>query len=310
MVTTLHEWIDKKLTEFYAQKDFYEFASIYLCCALWSIWKERNSAVFERKRPCPMSTVTRATILQNDYYSFWKNKSREDMPPVTNVSTSKNWRPPPVGMLKLNTDSSFNRNKCLAHAGVIIRNEYGDVLTGLSKVFHTSSPLLAEALSLREGLVFAVSLGIQCLVAENDSLDLIRACRGELQNGEILSLIGDIQCLKTRFQKIGFTWVPREGNKVAHQIAALASHHNLPACWTWRPPPSLSSLIQKDKQLLLRHSNREDRPLFSLQQNGSNIQRLTSGHQVAVCSRSGFPFDPGWEHGESSYSRTRDDGFN
>lgn len=66
--------------------------------------------------------------------------------------------PPPKGMLKLNVDASFNQHRSLAYARIIIRNENGNVITGITKSFLTSSPLQAEALALREDLVFAESI--------------------------------------------------------------------------------------------------------------------------------------------------------
>lgn len=75
-VTTFHDWLINKFTELGNQGEFSEFASISLSCTLWSIWKERNLAVFEKKVPDPMATIMRANILQDEYFSFWKNSSQ------------------------------------------------------------------------------------------------------------------------------------------------------------------------------------------------------------------------------------------
>lgn len=148
-------------------------------------------------------------------------------------SANREWCPPPKGMLKLNTDASFNQGRSIAHAGIIIRNEEGDILTGLIKTFHATFPLLVEALALREGIMLAHSLGIQKLMAESDCLEVIRSCRGEIKRGEILSLVKDVLGFKDKFQFLGFTWVSKVGNMVAHNIASLASNQSLPLSWTW-----------------------------------------------------------------------------
>lgn len=46
--TSIHEWLGERFKEFEDVQgfEFKEFARISLCCALWSIWKGRNQAVF------------------------------------------------------------------------------------------------------------------------------------------------------------------------------------------------------------------------------------------------------------------------
>lgn len=72
IITTLHDWLEQKFSGFTGQGEYEVFASIYLCCALWSIWKEQNTVVFDKKNPNPVAAISRASILQNDYFSFWK----------------------------------------------------------------------------------------------------------------------------------------------------------------------------------------------------------------------------------------------
>lgn len=78
------------------------------------------------------------------------------------------------------------------------------------------------------------------------------ACRDEVRRGKILTLVKDIQCIKKKFVKMGFTWVPREGNGVAHQIAFLVSQKLLPVNWVLNQPNSLYAIIQKEKQIQLQ----------------------------------------------------------
>lgn len=180
-VTTLHDWINCRLNGWSNQGEFSIFASISLCCSLWSIWKERNLAVFEKKRPDPVATIKRANLLIDDYFSFWKGQSR--VPPSQGLQpmASKVWRPPPKGMLKLNSDASFNSTRLIANAGIIIQNEKGEVCMGLTKVFLATSPLVAEALSMRESMIFAKSLGIKNIIFESDCQELVKACRDGMQ---------------------------------------------------------------------------------------------------------------------------------
>lgn len=139
----------------------------------------------------------------------------------------------------------------MAWVGIIARNEKGEVLTGMSKKFPASSPLMAEALGFREALAFADSLGMRCILVENDNLELIQACRNEMKRGEILNVVKDISTLKGNFQMAGVTWISREGNRPAHHLAQLAKRGCLPSNWSWNPPLSLKSLLVADRNLAI-----------------------------------------------------------
>lgn len=150
----------------------------------------------------------------------------------------------------------------------------------------------AEALSLREALSFAVSLGIQKVIVESDCLDLIKGCRKEIKRGEIFGLLTDILCIRTKFQQIGFTWTPREGNQVAHQVVLLASRNCLPCNWVWNQPASLQALIQKEKNFAV--TNRGNYEVFSRDyfHDQGSFFRVPKGASSNGSNRSGFPFDP------------------
>lgn len=137
--------------------------------------------------------------------------------------------------------------KNITWVGIIARNEKGDIVAGLTKMFPATSPIMAEALSFRESLAFAVNMGITRIVVENDCLELIQACREEIVRGEIFNIVKDVLALKNKFQKVGFTWSPRDGNRVAHHITLLASRNSLPNNWVWNQSSSLRSLLVADR---------------------------------------------------------------
>lgn len=110
----------------------------------------------------------------------------------------------------------------------------------------------AEAFALREATTIDDSFGLSKVIFESDNLALTKACGEEIKVGEIHSLILDIQELKRRFQWCGFTWVSRDGKRVAHQIAQHQMQGVLPLYWRWRQPESLQSLILRDKQFRSR----------------------------------------------------------
>lgn len=301
-ISTLHDWLEGKFEEFSKEKQFKDFAISSLCYALWSIWKERNLAVFEGTKPNPLATVIRANFMHSEYFSFWRDNSGRNENQNLSALTSKVWRPPPKGMLKLNSDASFSKIRNTAHAGMIFRNDEGLIFTGLTKVFPATSPLIVEALSLREALLFAESLGISNLIVESDYLELVKACREEIKRGEIFGLVKDILNIKNRFQQLGFTWTYREGNQIAHIIAKLASQNNLPVNWVLNQPPCIRNLLQKERPICFATSELlENRSYRS--QPGAGVFHVEPVDDVfSSHCRFDFPFDPGrcGELGETS----------
>lgn len=75
--------------------------------------------------------------------------------------------------------------------GAVIRNEYGLICGALAKTLDRSfSPLLAECLSLREGLKFAKEMELDALGVETDAINLlVTALNGDLE----LSVVGPVR---------------------------------------------------------------------------------------------------------------------
>lgn len=82
--------------------------------------------------------------------------------------------PPPIqGVTKFNVDASFlqiNGNAC---AGIVGKNFKAQIVTELTSKMRASSPLMAEALALREATLLAANLGMDQVLLESESLDLI-----------------------------------------------------------------------------------------------------------------------------------------
>lgn len=166
-----------------------------------------------------------------------------------NLQASRHWRHPRAGLIKFNTDASIVKETGLAFTGILGRNDKGELVGGITKMFPTRSPLMAEALGLQEAMQFAVNLGVSKVVFESDNLQLIKACRKEVKVGEISGVIQDILKIKMEFFQCGFTWVPRQGNEAAHTLAMMARQKILSTNWSWNLPPVLNAVLANDKRL-------------------------------------------------------------
>lgn len=129
--------------------------------------------------------------------------------------------------------------------------EMGNMLTAAMRSIFAFSPLMAEAIGLREAFFLAQSLSIPKAIFEADNQVLVETCRGNTQRGEILSIINYIATLKEEFESCGVTWTSKDGNNAANTIAKLASLGKLLGDWLRKPPRDLRLAIATDAQALL-----------------------------------------------------------
>lgn len=80
-ISSFHEWFGQRLKEVGQQKEFRVFSAIVVSCTLWAIWKGRNQMIFNYKKPVPLVVLTKANLLQRDYFSHWQNQTRSVRPP-------------------------------------------------------------------------------------------------------------------------------------------------------------------------------------------------------------------------------------
>lgn len=180
--------------------------------------------------------------------------------------------PPPRGWYKINTDASFVSSTGVAVSGVAVRDENGTLLSGCWEKHATHSSLMAEAFAIRDGLPLATSLSLDKVLLESDNLEVIQACRKENQRGEIRTVLEDIWRLKEQLHSCGFTWTERQGNELAHQIAALARVNRLPLNWTYNIPSSVNFILQKDRLGISNERRQGETYLSILQANGAGME--------------------------------------
>lgn len=127
-----------------------------------------------------------------------------------------------------------------------------------AKTFATTSPLIAEAISLREAMVIAMNMDLQDIIFEFDSPQLIQACKGEMLYGEIQHIVKDLRLWQINHDNWNFAWIGREGNKGAHTIAKLTLNEELMDNWAFNHPTTLREALQRVREMAPRRwQNRE-----------------------------------------------------
>lgn len=110
--------------------------------------------------------------------------------PIPKTTVKAFWRPLPLGYLKVNSDTSFLKHNGKVNGGYIFRDHVGNFVTGNTYRGVACSRLVAEALVLRDALVFAVNFRFEKIRVESDNLQLVRACRGENEYRSIYNQFG------------------------------------------------------------------------------------------------------------------------
>ncbi|CAL9028140.1 unnamed protein product, partial [Prunus brigantina] len=150
--------------------------------------------------------------------------------------------------VKINTDGSWKSGSTMAGVGVIIRKIAGSCIGGLAAQVRAQSPLMAEVLALKHGLLRAKELNLVNVVVESDSQVAINSVQRDVSssNWELYPILKDIRFLKASFTNLNWAWVPREANRSADAVASLARKGMCLESWLVRPPSSLVHILSRD----------------------------------------------------------------
>ncbi|KAJ1402621.1 Ribonuclease H-like superfamily [Sesbania bispinosa] len=209
--------------------------------------QERNNYVFNYKNPNPAATIFHANSLTAEYVQSKANQEIHSQGRNSTHNIPTCWKAPAHGVVKYNTNATWSATKNIASIAFVARDSYGLLITGHAKKVPASSPLVAEALALREAITAAYNLGWSRVVLESDCLPLIEACRKEKSLGEIHLIVLDILSVASGLIYCGFTWIRRNGNEVAHCVAKAESTNSLPLSWSSSHPHWLESILARDR---------------------------------------------------------------
>ncbi|GKU87267.1 hypothetical protein SLEP1_g1697 [Rubroshorea leprosula] len=207
---------------------------------LWSLWKSRNKLVFDGKWIAPQTVFQQAKSLAFETVLVLNSSV---LSPLPREHRWVRWLPPDPPFLKLNTDGSRSHQSRRACAGGLIRDHQGHWIHGFTVNIGATSSFIAELWGCREGLRLALSLGIQHLILEMDSLMAVQLIQArKIGNGSFSVLLADILVLSDAFTDCLVQHTLREGNAAADYMAALG-HNSTPGITIFQDPPVGISMI-------------------------------------------------------------------
>uniref|UniRef100_A0A803MYZ7 RNase H type-1 domain-containing protein n=1 Tax=Chenopodium quinoa TaxID=63459 RepID=A0A803MYZ7_CHEQI len=207
----------------------------------WEIWSARNKWIFEGTRCEPkrsMEYVSKLLIeLQGD-----------EQPKVLMGGGSKQrWKLPNSGWVKVNVDRGVSEGLG-ASAGAMIRDSGGGAL--LAAAWRTEErwqPCIAEAKAIYLGIKVAIEAGYSRVRLESDCLAIIDAIVARERGRSSLHLILDDNYHVFSFlRSVSWSFIHREGNKVAHGLAHCLPWEIGSSVWLSDFPACIVSLLNKD----------------------------------------------------------------
>ncbi|XP_059658336.1 uncharacterized protein LOC132304599 [Cornus florida] len=135
----------------------------------WTLWKCRNDLLFNHCRWDPFEASQKALTDFFEYQEILRQSQSMSFPSPSSLSVHPplQWRPPPLGFLKLNFEVGFNQARQFCGGWMILRNHLGQPVK-VASVFlsHVGGPCLAEGLVLRECLSLLHLWGYQNVIIE------------------------------------------------------------------------------------------------------------------------------------------------
>lgn len=175
-------------------------------------------------------------------------KEHQPIPMLPSSRAKAKWQKPPLGAIKINVDGAFQGLTGMGGGGIIARDSAGCFVAARAcKLGHVSSPEHAEALALREALLFAQDIGPCPKLIESDAQRVVHLVQTAHEDRSHLSfLFSDCKFLFSQLENISFQFAFREANRVAHRLARLAISLPETQSWFQGPPVVVCDALVED----------------------------------------------------------------
>nr|GMC71359.1 uncharacterized protein LOC109155154 [Ipomoea batatas] len=130
------------------------------------------------------------------------------------------WEKPPQDWYKLNVDAAINSTSRATGLGCILRNSRGEFVAAReTKWYGCYQSKLAEAISIREALLWLKEMQFDRVLVETDALLVIQGLKDHDSNSSFGLILEDICKIANDFDCISFAFVKQSANMVAHKLA-------------------------------------------------------------------------------------------
>jgi len=158
------------------------------------------------------------------------------------------WFLPPMGTIKINWDASLNIKRGWIGLGVIARDNNGLFLGARSVTKQVKAdPNLAEVMAALLAVQFSKEVGFFDVILEGDAAKVINEINSEPPySSRIGHFLENIHIEKGCFRSVLFSFIPRECNSAAHNLAKEASNNFVDNCWLEEMTMCVRSIVLRE----------------------------------------------------------------
>jgi hypothetical protein len=212
----------------------------------WEIWNARNRLFWDSKSTTVDDIWTKAAGLATDFMEVGLRVY--DLGGPASFSDFSRWRPPDVGIYKLNIGICMSSSSMQVGLRFLIRDAQGFVVAAMQlQVVRCEDELQLQALVVLTTIQFAFDVGLRHLdikLSFQHLLSLLNSYGSCL--APIGTLVDDILCVKQLFYFCHFSFINILCNKAAMALASEALSSNTTQVWLEECPPCINTLVQAD----------------------------------------------------------------
>jgi hypothetical protein len=215
------------------------------------IWARRNEVVHggEFKHPNQILRETEELIVS--LQEITEKCDGNEIP--SRSGEQQRWECPPDGWCKLNWDVAIDAHTNSMVFGAIIRNHIGRVCAAKCKrIQKVQEPVMGEAMAAMAAAEFCNSSGVQDVILEGDSLQVIQALQEANSSWRKYGhFIDGIKALLGPSRRWRFHHVKRMANKAADGLAKEGLQKIEEQTWIDESPKCITTIVSSE--LLARH---------------------------------------------------------
>uniref|UniRef100_A0A803QR46 Uncharacterized protein n=1 Tax=Cannabis sativa TaxID=3483 RepID=A0A803QR46_CANSA len=187
----------------------------------WSLWKAKNTLVWDKKASSP-SQVVSSSWTTLDHWIKAQDKMSLLSPSMLDVGNNfEHWTKPTDNTIKITVDGAIFEVENAYGYGIVACDSEGSVIDFVAKYSHGSfSAEVVEAVGVKEALSWLKDKGWNAVEVETDSLLTVQAVFSHQQMTSVFGMIThDCKTLLSSLPNVSLRFVKRSANKVAHFVA-------------------------------------------------------------------------------------------
>ena len=211
---------------------------------VWSIWNQRNK--LRLNQSCRLTKD-----LQKMAVESWNEICRSNLRLNRSSSSPTHqtvWTAPALDNYKINYDGALSSANNKSGIGIVVQDCHGEVIASLiQQLDQAYQPVEVEALVVSKAVEFGSELGLHNAIIEGNSVVVAMALKcKEFGLAPYTHLLNDVSLFFGLYSQLSYSYVKREGNKVAHSLARLVLTSQHCTVWMEDVPSCTLPFVQDD----------------------------------------------------------------